>query len=200
MSDEKQNKYAPNKRSKVDIARDRARIADLFCRGWSQFRIAKELGLHRRTVQRDIEATIAEWLQAAIDYVEKDRLVQLERIRRIEESAWDAFEASKVKKKTKKKFAVKRSTDGSEQAVPVGGEQSEETVPGDSTFLNIALECVRERGKLLGQYKLNIAIEGDALNRAKEIDATTGSAIDVNHAARLLEEKFLAGESLADGC
>lgn len=136
---------AGSKRNQAEILENRAKIANLYLKGWQQKDIAVELGLSPATVSRDIKALIEEWRQSAISDIEEAKAKELARINRIEREAWEAWEASK------------QMETGHRQTTQYGGEGQSASYavtrrasPGDTKYMDIIRWCIDQRCKLLG--------------------------------------------------
>ncbi len=127
----------------------------MYEQGMTQSEIARELGVHKSQITRDMQAIRKKSMNRAAKTFESHVESQLNKLEMLEAEAWAAFEESrKVKKVTKKK--------GSR------GEQETETVemrPGDPRYLKIVNDCIAQRNKILGlnaptkRQNLDISIE-----------------------------------------
>src|SRR5437764_719144 len=87
---------AARKRNPQQMAQDRARIATLHLKGWSQYAIASEMGMTRELVRYDIHAIEAEWKKSAIVDFDAAKERELRKIDLIEQELWIAWENSKA--------------------------------------------------------------------------------------------------------
>ena len=121
-----------------------AKVAEFYLQGWSQLKIAAEVGSAQSTISRDLKAIREEWRKSRIRDFEEAIAIQLEKIDLTEREAWSAWERSQQDAVSKKNMMT-----GGE--CPTEWEQEVRTGQyGDPRFLKIALECVERRCKLLG--------------------------------------------------
>jgi hypothetical protein len=134
--------------AEVRILSRRSKVADLLLRGTRcQLEICRQLGMEpsqRRTIGRDIAALNEEWKQQAAVSFDEFKGKELARLDMIETAAWKGWERSLL-------------DDEMREAMKEGDkERSRKSVrgqAGDPRFLNIALQCVRERREILGLKK-----------------------------------------------
>lgn len=151
----------------------RKRVTDLYLKGWSQHRIAKEVGVSQVTVSNDITAVRDEWLALAIVNLDEKKALEIARIDHLEEVAWQAWERSVGTVEKRKKGEVKEL-----RSVQVEGESSlkkggrgkpkfeerleptkviDETLStdqaGDPRFLERVSWCIEMRLKIMGALK-----------------------------------------------
>lgn len=136
----------PKGRNKGQMLKDREQVAELYAQGVPQHEIAKRVGINRNQVQYDLRCIEEEWRKSAVDDMAAQKQWQLVKINNIEAEMWAAWELSKSKRATKKRFSV---TDAGETKV-TSGEQRDETHSGDPRYMAIIMQCVQERSRLLG--------------------------------------------------
>jgi AraC-like DNA-binding protein len=135
-------------RSSAQLARDRQLIANLYFEGWTQSRIAAQLGLSQPTVSRDIKALQRDWLASALIDYDQAKANELAHVDRLEREYWDAWRRSCEDAETVKQ----RGTPGEEQG-KVKTAAIERTVKGqagDPRFLQGVQWCIDRRCKILG--------------------------------------------------
>lgn len=123
-----------------------ARVADLLLQSKTYRQIAQAVKVgSTRTIHTDVQAVLAFW--KAKQYASIDQWVaqELEKIGRVEAEAWEAWARSQADA-----VSVTEKTGGKE------GDTTSETRKGqvgDGRFLDIVLNCVERRAKLLGLNK-----------------------------------------------
>ena len=131
------------------IAERRARVAERLTRGGRrQFEVATELGISEATVSRDVKAIEAEWHQQAVKDVAERKAVELAKINLVEREAWEAWDRSKQDAET---LRVRQRGTGEDTETET--EKVVRSQYGDPRFLDVVLECVNLRWKLLGLDK-----------------------------------------------
>ncbi|MBD1842482.1 helix-turn-helix domain-containing protein [Cyanobacteria bacterium FACHB-63] len=144
-------------RKKVQRDRDRASIAELRLKGWSQQRIAEYLEVDQSTVSRDLVALERQWKESSLRDFDAERGMQLEKLDLLEREYWDAWERSQASKESTISEQLRNAAvndDGS--PIASGGRvrqmtRTEQKI-GDPQFLSGVLKCIGERSKLLGLY------------------------------------------------
>lgn len=141
---------AAPKRSKIQRERDRATIAELYLKGWSQSRIGEYLELDQSNVSRELKKIKANWkAESTRDY---DLYVQ-EEVRRlsiIEAEYWDGWQRSQTSKEQTLQEKLTEVAEGSDSKVKA--QKRTESRVGDPRFLEGLLKCVDQRAKLLDLY------------------------------------------------
>jgi hypothetical protein len=127
--------------------RDRAAIADLYERGWPQWRIAEKVGLVQSTVCEDLRALRAEYRKAAGEKIGELIGRELAKLDRLEREAWRGWRRSL--RDAEKKYAKVGSTP--KGAVKESAKTTEGQA-GDAKFLLVIQKCVAERAKIVGLY------------------------------------------------
>lgn len=131
-----------NERTKQQREDDRIRISELLVQGWCQRDIAKELGLSKYVVHRDIKVIERHRKMVAVKNVDELRQRELAKLDLIEREAWAAWERSK------KKF--KKDTIKTRKKILLYAEHREEERTGDRGYLDIILACQKRRAELQG--------------------------------------------------
>ncbi len=125
---------------RLEIAQRRAKVADLYIRGWTQATIAIECGASQPTICDDLAKIRDEWRKSAIRDFDVLRERELQRIDRIEREAWAAWE---------------RSQQPVQSAVVTGEDIAKRTKKsvqqkyGDPRFLDVIHKCIIQRRALL---------------------------------------------------
>jgi len=139
-------------------------IAGLYLRGNSIRQIVDEINKKSkrktsiRTVHNDIQTLLTEYKEQRIVELEDAQRVELARINEVEKTAWDAWERSK-----QRETQTDKSVTG-EKSRTESGTTKEET-PGDPRFLQIIMNCIDKRCKVLG-LDAPITIQGTGADGA----------------------------------
>lgn len=188
------------KRTKEQIEYDTAYCTNLFLRGHTYRDIAAklkehhmELGVEGYTishvqVMKDMQRVQIQWKKDRLDSVDDYVQRELEKLDKIEAEAWAAWESSKfgkVRKKSRnltgKKVAyVDDSKEGDEDATVYDGftEEGTETSSGNPKFMDVILNAMQRRAKLLG---LDSPEKVDMINdRAGAVERPTYLPDDIN--------------------
>jgi hypothetical protein len=140
------------------MAADRARIATLYLKGWSQYAIASEMGMTRELVRYDIHAIEDEWKKGALVDFDAAKERELRKIDLIEQELWLAWEGSKAAQEQtssrQRKRELQFAAAGGEQMVPLDRttEVHKRTAQRDpaAEFMARIQWCVEMRCKILG--------------------------------------------------
>src|SRR5262249_49125648 len=79
---------------KLTILERRKRVAEAYLRGQMQGQTARQEGVDRGTIARDLAAIRADWLASSIRDFDAARAEQLAKVDRIEQLATDGWERS----------------------------------------------------------------------------------------------------------
>ncbi len=149
-----------HKRSEIQIEKDREQIAKWYLQGWSQRKIAAELGLSKRQIAWDLEAIQNQWHKdtaIALDEHKIKVLAELDELKKEAHKAWERsqvdFKATTISGKTVKVEIIDPKTGAmhtEEKLRPTGQVVHTETRPGDPRFLDQVNKCIERRCKLLG--------------------------------------------------
>jgi hypothetical protein len=139
------------KQKKVQIARRRAQVADLYLRQKSQTEIAAELGVTQQTISLDIKAIQEGWQTSAITSFTEAKFRELARIDTLEREYWASWEASKEDKEThttEKTAPTERPGVNKGARLKVQVRKQERT--GDPRYLNGVQWCIDKRCQIIG--------------------------------------------------
>jgi hypothetical protein len=130
------------KRKREKRVVDRERIAELRLKSWTQQMIAREMGLSRATVVRELRVLTDEWKRAAAADIAAAKARDLQALETLEREAWAEWERSKLD------YARHVQQQGGEG----GGYNRTETGGrlGDPKYLQIAINAHERRARLLG--------------------------------------------------
>lgn len=135
-----------SRRTKAQREKDITFIADKYLIGWTQDRIAQELGLNQSTISRDIEEVTARWRASALIDMNEAKAQELARIFKLESEYWDAWYASKGDEEASL-TQKEGQTGGSGKVKTV---QSKKNRLGDPRYLQGVERCIQMRIDLLG--------------------------------------------------
>lgn len=138
----------PRNKSLVQKAR-RKEVASRYLRGESQYAIADALKIAQSTVSKDLKALHAQWLQAALMDLNAYKARELARIDQLELIAWQAWDASKLPRKTTVLKSVPGPPPGN-QPIPVESKFETQERNGDPRYLERVSWCIGQRCKILG--------------------------------------------------
>ena len=133
-------------RNKAQLEKDMIRLAELYLKGWSQRRIAADIGVSQAQINKDLKKLRAEWLQSALVDFDAAKARELAKIDALEARAWEAFEASAGKKVRTTKEKSTGGKDGGRSRVVVNEEES----AGDPRFLDRVSWCIEKRCRIFG--------------------------------------------------
>lgn len=136
---------AANTRTEDQIRQDRARAAELYKEGWTQSRIAQEIGVSQAQISYDLAAIRKEWRESALRDFDAAKMRELEKIDLIESEAWEAYHRSKEERQKAVKEKVEGDTSGRTKV-----QVTTEKVDGDPRFLSQIMACIDRRCKILG--------------------------------------------------
>lgn len=154
---------AAPKRTRQQRLADRAKMVKLIRKGYSQKRIAEELGICQQQVSYDWKIVQNELK----DNVSKDHraivAAKLSELEEIKQEAWKAYEKSKD---PAKKRVVEEKEVPTEQGILtlLKKTRTMEGRDGDATHLGVVLSAIRQEREILG------------LDPAKKVDMTSVSA------------------------
>jgi hypothetical protein len=149
-------------RSPGQVQADRAKISNMYLRGFSLMTIANEMGVSRENVAYEMGKIRKEWRASAVFDFALARQQELARIDLIEQEAWRAWENSKApieatstrQRRRDLKFPMAVPRPGEEAELPVDSvsEANKRSTMRDPNagFLDRIAWCVEMRCKILG--------------------------------------------------
>jgi len=138
---------AANKRSRIQIEKDREQIAEWYLQGLTQAKIAEKLGLSQPMVHRDIKAIEEEWRQRSAINLDEYKAAKLAEIALSKKKAWEGWNRSCEEFKAKTLTARA----GDENTIRPHTQQIHtETRVGDPRFLAEINRLIERECKLLG--------------------------------------------------
>jgi hypothetical protein len=133
------------KNKALEMAKRRARVAELYLQGRYQWEIACALDVTQATVSRDIAALHQQWETSGIFNFDAAQRKELARIDALEREYWIAYHASKEDKEST--ATEKTDTpDGARLKAAVRKERRD----GNPAFLAGVQWCITQRCKILG--------------------------------------------------
>lgn len=136
---------AAPKRSAIEILRDRVLIAELYCKGWTQTKIAERIGVSQAIISRDLNAIRKEWLESSVRDFDGAKAQELAKLDHMEQVAWAAWERSVGP------HSITTETEGTnDKGLFNKSTERTEHLVGNPAFLQAALNCIDRRCKILG--------------------------------------------------
>lgn len=155
-------------------------IAEMFLKGHSCRNIAVKLCDHvgkpnyitYRTVNNDINALIKEWEKDRISEINKQKLIELEKVNKLERTYWMAWEKSiEDYEKKAKKIKGALGTDKKGNALKPSEQELQTTNMisfGNPAYLAGIERCIERRCKILGinaPKEVDVKTNGESLNK-----------------------------------
>ena len=165
---------ASQKRTTIEIERDRAEIAALYLRGKLQSEIAdiinasRDYTLSRQMISYDLKRVQEAWLESSIRDFDELRAQELAKIDTLERTYWDAWERSCEDAETRRIVGNAES--------PNRVSKTSKTQNGNPQFLAGVERCIERRCKLLG---LDAPTRNDITSNGEPIGAIRVSGFDV---------------------
>lgn len=177
-----------------DVAKEqrRARVAELYVRGYRQSEIARELGVSQPTIHRDIKAVRAEWLTSSVRDFNEAKEEELKKLDALEQEAWDAWRRSQ----TERTRTVTEKTEG-DSSGRIKAQQTKETGYGDPRFLTVVQSCIDKRCKILG-VEAPTRIDAKTEHTGVGFDEIVKMARDVARGQAIEGESAIEGEAPTD--
>lgn len=177
-----------DKRPKIQRDRDRATVAELRLKGWTQQQIADYLEVDQSTISRDLRALELQWKESALRDFDLDRAMELERLRLAEREYWQAWERSQQSKETSIREQLRNAVASEEGTIAGGGRVKiatrTEQKTGEAVFLSGVVKCIELRSKLLGLFPEGAANIGGSIqlneSQLNTIAALMGEKADVS--------------------
>jgi hypothetical protein len=172
---EKDNSRDPTKRDALELARDRALVAQYHLKGLTFEQITDELNnrpgisytISASTVKRDYQKNIDAWNERAMESTGADRQEQLIRLQLVEQEAWAAWERSKkpaeqTKEVERLRDLLDENGDPYDQAVVLESvERISKGQVGNEKYLRIVLDCWDKRSRLKGLYQDSLRVDAN---------------------------------------
>src|SRR5689334_13916725 len=84
----------------LDLEKRRALVADLYLKGWTQWDIARKVGVNQGQISRDLKALHEQWKESGVRDLDELKRRELVKIDKLERTYWEAWDKS-CKKATK---------------------------------------------------------------------------------------------------
>lgn len=164
------------KRTDLEIARDRALIAELHYKGYTDHEITDHINnrpgipyqLSKQTIFRDRKELLDQLNQEGLDNTNLWLQEEIFRLTVIEKEAWDAWQKSADPVMSKRINKVLREHFDKETKELVDSEMITKSIEElvmdqkrEPKWLQIILDCVEKRARLRGLYKFQARIETD---------------------------------------
>lgn len=199
----KGNSYKGNEKVK-DLDPVRARrerwknmAVDLYLKGNSQPKVRELMrdatGGHSFsivTINKYINDSVREWVEQKNDLISTYKAIELEKINKIEQTAWEAWDRSIGAIVTIS--SKKEKTDSGGMAVVHKNEQEKQS-PGDPRFLTVMQWCVEQRCKILGMEIQNPGVQ--IINNTSS-SANSGSVTNINRVVVFQKRNITAAEQV----
>lgn len=146
--------------NKKGVEERRRTVARLLVKSVPQYEIARICGVSSTQISRDIKHIRKEWKESRLEDTDEYVSQELAKIAVIEEEAWKAWEKScekVVSTRVVKEAPSKQYPDGK-----MSKQVQEQERHGDKAMLDIVLNCIEKRCKLLGIEKPIKIAETDA--------------------------------------
>ncbi len=162
-------------RTDFERERDRAEVAELYLKQWTQQEIADKLDLSRVTVGADLKFIQKSWRESSLIDMNEAKQRELERIDKLEREYWRAWEKSQQDaEESTQKAATELMPDGEIKRKP-GGEVvlKKKGQSGDASYLRGIQWCIEQRCKILGieaPQKVELAVDWRHELRKQGID------------------------------
>ena len=124
----------------------RHRIAELYLKGWPQYKIAEQVGVTQQQVSNDIRAMSKQWQQSSMVDMNEAKAKELAKIDNLEQEYWTAWEKSK--EDFQQKITKAKGTNESVKALEK--TTKEVVVYGDPRFLAGIQWCIGKRCDIIG--------------------------------------------------
>lgn len=133
-------------RNPIQAQRDRVEVARLYLQGYTQLQIADKLEIDQSTVCRDLQVIKRQWRQEALGHANELIQAELERLRLIEQQAWDAWNHSRQN--------TIGATVHEQLQEALGGNVATrsrtDSKVGENSYLETILKVIQQRVKILG--------------------------------------------------
>jgi len=153
------------KRSSLQREKDRATIARLVLQGKTQQEIGEYLELDQSMISREVATIRKEWKDSSLRDFDESRGRQLAKLELAERELWEAWNESKLAQEVKstERTGLVNGEAGGLTPAKIRLMVREQTKPGEPTYLNAVVGCIREQNKLLGLYPQEV-MGGQAIN------------------------------------
>jgi len=138
---------ATNTRTEHERERDLAIISDMYCRGYSQSAIAREIGVSQQQISYDLKILHERWKASGVRNLDAAKERELLRLDAVEQEAWEAWRRSQQEQVT----TEAETKPGKEEGWRTNRTKlTKRTGYGDARFLTVIENCIVRRCKILG--------------------------------------------------
>jgi hypothetical protein len=117
----------------------------MYLEGRTQTEISELIGVSRQQIGYDIQTLITRWKESQLENIDKKKIIEIEKLNKVENEAWLAWEKSIGKiEKSVLKSGTNNKGDFLEESVTVYES------PGNPKFLSVILNCSSQRCRILG--------------------------------------------------
>lgn len=143
---------AAPRRTKFEIERDRAEIARLYLRGWTQSAIGEKLDLSQQQISYDLGKIRAVWRESSLIDMNEAKARELASIDELERTYWQAWAKSCESTSTKTTKVSGAATQDAKTSKPSRAETTkrEQSQNGNPAFLAGVERCIGLRIKIIG--------------------------------------------------
>jgi hypothetical protein len=127
---------------KLEMLHRRQKVADLYLQGLAQAAIAQQLEMSQTSVARDLSKIERSWRESAIRDFDAAKERELQRLALIEKNAWEGWKRSCQ--------PIQTATVDGQAADSQKAKRTVKHQNGQPRFLELVLECIDKRAKLLG--------------------------------------------------
>lgn len=168
-------------------------VAREYLKGRLQAEVAADLGLSLATIKRDLAKVRQRWLDSALRDFDALKAEQLAKIDTVEAEAWAMWSRSCERQ-------VRTSTQEVEATRYPGcnTRTDNEQGAGDPRYLQIALQCVERRSRLLGLDAPQKIARTDSQGRDEEIPPRLRDMNDDEIEARTRELQQMEADEMTD--
>ena len=171
-------------RSREQILKDRAEIANRYLAGSTQADIAGELGLSRQQIGYDLNAIREEWLRSSLTDFNQRKAEELARLDRLEREYWNAW----IESKKETQVSTTEQTKGGEGGDRLRAVVRKEQQTGNPQYLAGVQSCIEQRCKILGLHAPTVT----------QLTGPGGGPIPVSMEAVIMAEKASADQELEE--
>lgn len=169
---------AANRRTPIEIERDRTKVARMYLQGKTQYEIAAEMGFAVSQIAYDLKMIRKEWQESRFADLDQIKAEQLAKIDELERTAMNSFMQSLLPREVTitEKESMGLDQSGKPLPGPMRASTRKESQVGDPRFLEIVFKCIDRRCRLFGfdaPVKMDIQtidalIEAELAQRAGE--------------------------------
>jgi len=120
----------------------RHKVAELYLKGWPQFKIAEITGVTQAQVSFDLKHLSKQWQASAMIDIDKIKARELAKLNRLEREYCEGWEKSK-------EFQIREKRKYRDAQLEEVNKETIETC-GDPRFLDGILKCIAKREEILG--------------------------------------------------